>query len=163
MNARFRHLLGRLKTFKIQEMSRDSEGWTDDDASPVNDGPEVPLLQANVVSSLVRPGGDFWGGYGAGDDGKHIIAIDIDHPAHLVESSTMNHHHLCVEIPPISAEAYFEFLDACVKVGLVGAGYVEASRRRGRTDLRLPWIDKHEPQGPPVPQIKPPVTEEPPL
>jgi len=33
-------------------------------------------------------------------------------------------------------------LDALVAAGLVEAGFAEGSKRRGHSDLRLPWVHK---------------------
>lgn len=110
------------------------------------------LDKAHVVSSLVRPvvpddyegpltKDDLWIDDDFGPN-LHIVVLDIDHQAHLVDSSTPGHSHLYVEIPPVSWTDYVAFLEAAAKIGLVEPGYVEASKRRGHTDVRLPWIKK---------------------
>ena len=119
------------------------------------------LAVAHVVSSAVRehwmvekpkpedaapdPFDDlFAGGFSEYEEPKHIVVLDIDHPAHLVGSSTEGHHHLYVEIPPCSHQDYLAFLDAAHKIGLIEEGYLNASMARGHSDVRLPWVRKGE-------------------
>jgi hypothetical protein len=44
--------------------------------------------------------------------------------------------------------AYFRLLDALAECGVIQPGYAEASKRRGGTALRLPWIKKPQEQAP---------------
>lgn len=76
--------------------------------------------------------------------GTHTIAIDVDFPAVLVPSSTSGHHHLYVDIPPVTWEAYERWLIASVEIGLIEEGYLRASQGRKATFLRLPWVKKTE-------------------
>jgi hypothetical protein len=85
------------------------------------------------------------------EETKHIVILDIDHPSHLVDSSTPGHHHLYVEIPPCPWSDYVEFLKAAEKIGLCEPGYVTASIERGHSDVRLPWVRKGEPGDLPTP------------
>ncbi len=73
----------------------------------------------------------------------HAPAIDIDIPVRVRESSP-GKSHLFID-KQMTEEEYFELLDAFVKVGLVEPGYVEASKRRHATYLRLPDLSKQEP------------------
>ena len=74
---------------------------------------------------------------------RHVVAIDIDHEAWLVPSSTAGHSHLYVDIPGgIAWEDYRDWLVASAKIGLIEDGYAEVSIKRGHTDLRLPWVSK---------------------
>jgi hypothetical protein len=94
---------------------------------------EVPtdtLDSANLVSSIVADG-----------SGLHRPVLDLDMPAYLVPSSTPGHHHLYID-HPMTWEAYVKLLEALADAGLLERGYVEASVRRGRTDVRLPWVRK---------------------
>lgn len=117
-----RALLGKLRTHKVDFENQHYDG---------NDHTPAPLIEADVVSSEV-----------AGTYDQHIIVVDIDHPAHLVESTTPGHHHLYVEIPPVSTEAYFRWLDASAEIGLIEPGYVSAFKARGFSCVRLPWVSK---------------------
>lgn len=67
---------------------------------------------------------------------KHKPVIDIDLPCTLVESSPGKHHlYIDAEVKDV---AYFAMLDAMAKAGVVEAGYVHASRRRGYSAVRHP-------------------------
>jgi hypothetical protein len=59
----------------------------------------------------------------------------------LVASSTAGHFHLYAD-DAMSFDEYFDKLDHLVNIGLVQRAYVDASRSRGQTLLRLPWIRK---------------------
>lgn len=133
VTAGLRALLGKLVCHVVDFAHEHYDG---------NDHHPAPLAIADVVSSVVAhaPGQSVTESL-LGDD-KHIIVLDVDHPAHLVESTTPGHHHLYVEIPPISTEAYFEWLEASAKIGLVEPGYVSAFKARGFTCVRLPWVMK---------------------
>jgi hypothetical protein len=94
---------------------------------------EVPTddpSDANLVSSIIADG-----------SGLHRPVLDLDIPAVLIASSTPGHAHLYID-HPMPWEQYVRLLDALAEAGIVERGYVEASRRRGRTDVRLPWIRK---------------------
>jgi hypothetical protein len=73
--------------------------------------------------------------------GYHTVMIDIDHPVRVVPSSTEGHYHLYIEIP-IKEQPYFDLLRALAVAGVIEWGYYEASRARGGTHLRLPWVQK---------------------
>lgn len=147
--SKFLNLLQKVVTFKVAVFGKDSEDNMVDDPK-VRDARPVPAEEANIASSLLKTGRRSIGGR------RHIIAIDIDHPAILVDSSTPGHHHLYVDIPGgIPEGAYVEWLEACVKIGLVQPLYVEATRTRGHSDLRLPWVAKHAAGGQRAPYIKP--------
>jgi hypothetical protein len=143
ITSRFRALLGRLQTFKVKEFGTTSEDGFADDGKP--DSEPAELGDANIITSLVKPT-TARGGLGEtlvlNGESRHIVAVDIDWPAHLIPSSTPGHHHLYVEIPAVPTEAYLDWLDASVKIGLVQQGYADAARARGRSDLRLPWVAK---------------------
>ena len=96
--------------------------------------PAAPLTTenidlANVITSRV-----------AGTE-MHKPLLDIDLPIKVVPSSTPGHSHLYVD-KELAWDAYLALLDALAEAGLVEPGYVSASRSRGFTSLRLPWIRK---------------------
>ena len=96
-----------------------------------NDGEVVEnLMDANVVSSDSRINPDV-----------HYPVIDLDVPVYLVPSSTPGHSHLYINVG-MTFEDYTRILLALAQAGVVEDGYVEASIRRGRSDVRLPWIQK---------------------
>ena len=87
-------------------------------------------MDANVVSSDSRINPDV-----------HYPVIDLDVPVYLVPSSTLGHSHLYINVG-MTFEDYTRILLALAQAGVVEDGYVEASIRRGRSDVRLPWIQK---------------------
>ena len=147
-----RALLGKLTAFRVDHWGSDSTAPSGVGRQPVTD-----LNDAQVISSLLKdqapdthPMADVLNqGKNPWDtDWKHEplhqILVDIDHPVHLVESSTPGNYHLYVELPGgIPQGLYFEWLRASAKIGLVEPGYVEASIARGHSDLRLPWVGPH--------------------
>lgn len=146
-----RALLGKLTAFRVTTWGPDSSKPSDADrfvAANLND--------AHVTSSLLREqpgivavGNDPWGFVDVGP--RHQIVVDVDFPAHLVESSTPGHHHLYVEIPGgIPQSAYFDWLKASEKIGLLEPGYVSAALSRGHSDVRLPWVTKDDEENQPI-------------
>ena len=105
-----------------------------EDLTPIED-----KFQAEIVSS--RHGETFR------LNGKelevHKIAVDIDFPVHAVETSTPGHFHLYIDYN-LDWKQYEKLLKVMAEVGLVEPGYVEASRRRRCTHLRVPWLQKPE-------------------
>lgn len=64
----------------------------------------------------------------------HVVAIDVDIPCHLIESSP-GRHHLIIE-KPMEWEEYRRLLVALEAAGIIEPGYLEASLRRGWSGLR---------------------------
>ena len=96
-----------------------------------NDGTVVDkMLDANVVSSD-----------SSADPTVHYPVIDLDVPVYLIPSSTSGHGHLYINVG-MTFEAYKNILVALADAGVVEQGYVDASIRRGRSDVRLPWVVK---------------------
>jgi len=100
------------------------------------------LDEANIVSSeqVVRQF-DYSEGQIVEGERLHTPVLDIDVPALLVDSSTPGKHHLYFDVP-MTWGHYLELLDVMAKVGILEPGYVSASRARGFTAVRLPWIRK---------------------
>lgn len=73
--------------------------------------------------------------------GSHYIALDIDLPVIAIPSSTPHHTHLYIP-RSLPWDKYVKFIEACVDIGIVEHGYLEASKKRKATFLRLPWIKK---------------------
>lgn len=98
------------------------------------------------------------GGVYAGNDGsaRHVLLIDIDHPAYLIPSTTPGHSHLYVDVPGgISDEDYWLLIECLSDAGVIEEGYFKASEARGFTAARLPWVKKppkaeNEAPGPPA-------------
>lgn len=146
----FRTLLGRLVTFKVEEFGSDSA--SEEDMVLGRDRETADLNEAHVASSLLREHFERPVSEPETKDdlffteiapNRHTVVLDIDHQAHLVESSTPGHYHLYVEVPGgIEEQAYFAFLRAAAKIGLIQEGYAETSIKRGHSDVRLPWVSK---------------------
>lgn len=94
--------------------------------------PTRDINHANVITSRV---------YGTGD--THKLLLDIDLPAQLLESTTPGHFHLYID-KAIPGPAYMKLLDALAEAGIIEQGYAGASKERGYTALRLPWIKKSD-------------------
>lgn len=108
---------------------------------------ECSLDEAQLVSSEFKDDFTFVG------DEAHIVALDIDRQAWLIPSSTSGHSHLYVNLA-CSWEDYLNFLEAAAKIGLIEHGYYEASKAKGATYLRPPWVKKGHEQFVNVEQIE---------
>lgn len=127
MNNNFLSLLSRLTTVRIDKFADSGMlAATDDDRIPAS-----ILDGANCVSSRVDAAGS----------PRHAIILDLDIPAYLVPSSTPGHSHLYIDTTT-SEEAYFKLLDALADAGVIESGYATASKNKGGTHLRLPWVKK---------------------
>ena len=93
---------------------------------------------ANVISSAVIEPNLTW------KTRRHTVALDIDFPCAVVESTTPGHCHLYID-KLMPWEDYEKLLKVCGEIGLVEEGYVKASIRRRATHLRLPWVRKVSP------------------
>lgn len=76
-------------------------------------------------------------------DCTHYPVIDIDVPINIVPASRIGHTHLYIN-HPVSQEGLFEILHVLAKHGIVEEGYLLASKSRGYSAVRLPWIKKKE-------------------
>ena len=96
--------------------------------------------QSSLVESLVR--------HGVVERNRVAVmggdlVLDIDYRAHLIPSSTEGHFHLILEVPDgIPHNDYMDLLDVLGKYNVVELGYAAASRDRGHSDIRLPWVKK---------------------
>lgn len=73
--------------------------------------------------------------------GYHTVMLDIDFPVRVIPSSSPGHYHLYID-RVVEHDKYFALLEALVGAEILEPGYVEASRARGATHLRLPWVKK---------------------
>ena len=153
--GRFGQLLGRLAIFKVTEWGDDSDQEIPGECEPSD------LEHGHVASSIVRnqkspvlrkvePPDAETSRLVVNEHGermevvsvqKHAVVMDLDHEAFLIPSSTPGHYHLYVDLG-VPEDDWFDFLDAAAKINLVSAGYAEVSRKRGHSDVRLPWISK---------------------
>lgn len=65
----------------------------------------------------------------------HLPCLDLDVPARLVPSSSPGCSHLFIDVP-VSWDQYERLLDLLSDMGIIEAGYAEASIARGMTMLR---------------------------
>lgn len=79
--------------------------------------------------------------YGDPQDPMHVVALDLDHAAWLIPSSTNDHSHLYIDLP-IPWSKYSKLLDVLAECGIIEKGYRDASVKRKATFLRLPWVKK---------------------
>lgn len=130
-NSSLLGLLGRLTTWTVTHWATDSDGmdnWEDDrQEATVESG-------ANVVSSLLT---NRFFDHGS----RHAVLLDLDVPAYLVPSSRPGHSHLYIDVQ-IEEERYFELLDLLAECRVIERGYANASKKKGGTFLRLPWVKK---------------------
>lgn len=110
---------------------------SEDDWEVINDERvETPtLVGATAFSSRLRDEGE------PGDDDLHVVALDIDLRMMVLPSSTEGHGHLIFD-QTCAWSSIVRLLDAMEECGLIGEGYVSASKQRKATFLRLPWITK---------------------
>ena len=94
--------------------------------------PHYPLTTDGEEMSLDFDNPEYW----------HTPVLDIDVPAALVPSSTPGKHHLYLDVP-MTWETYVKLLDVMAEAGILEPGYVGASKARGFTAVRLPWIRKN--------------------
>lgn len=135
----FAKLLRKLRSFTVNGWEYDSDGPT----WPKLDREQALVTAADVVSSEIAT--EFGGGQ-YDYNRRHVLAIDLDVPAYLVESSTEGHHHLYVDVPGgIPHHAYMKLLDALAEAKVIQSGYANVSKQRGHSDLRLPWVRKQSP------------------
>lgn len=114
-------IMGRV-TMKITKMTDDYHGDEYELRTP------AALKDADVATSLLS-------------SGRHAPVLDIDVPHKLVPSTTQGHSHLYLDVP-MSWWRYKRLLKALAKAGIIEKGYWRASRRRGFTAVRLPWVRK---------------------
>lgn len=115
------------------ESDSDELEWpliVDEDADPAD---------ANLVTSLYK-GESVWGA-----NRKHAVLLDLDIPAELLQSSTWGCSHLYIEPQvPLTDEQLFKLLDMLAECGIIQQGFANASKARGYTALRPPWVDKND-------------------
>ena len=91
---------------------------------------DADLAEANLISSEIV-------------DGVHIPLIDIDMDAALLPSSTPGHHHLYID-KNMPFEDLIKLLEVMVEVGIVQKGFLEGTKKRGFSSLRLPHVSKYD-------------------
>jgi hypothetical protein len=110
-----------------------------DDYSGGSDGITTSEQEANTVTSRL----DGQAQPPASDLELHAPVLDIDFGAQLIPSSTPGHFHLYFE-KAMTWDNYCGLLKALGDVGILEAGYVKASLRRGYSSVRKPGVYKQE-------------------
>jgi len=112
---------------------------TGDDYNASADAVTPSEQEANVVTSALL------GQRSAVSDdlSLHAPVLDIDFGAQLIPSSTPGHFHLYFE-KAMTWDNYCGLLKALGDVGILEAGYVKASLRRGYSSVRKPGVYKQE-------------------
>ena len=133
----------RLRLFKVLNWVTDgaSGGWEPGmEPDPMANLEETTSLrEADIVTSEPRPT-EFDKAFELTP--KHMVMFDCDVPVMVIPSSTPGHSHIYFPNNHVSKEDLFNLLDALANVGIVERGYAEASKARGFTALRLPWVSK---------------------
>jgi len=75
---------------------------------------------------------------------KHMVMFDCDVPVMVIPSSTPGHSHIYFPNNYVAKDQLFNLLDAMADCGIVEPGYAAASKARGFTSLRLPWVRKQQ-------------------
>ena len=121
--------------------------WNMDSSEPTELGQDSPpiadLREANIVTSEAN--GSPTGLLGALDTRNwHLPTLDIDVPMTVVPSTTHGHYHLYFDVR-IEQDNYWRLLDAMAAAGIVQEAWVDASKNRGYSAVRMPWVPKVEP------------------
>jgi hypothetical protein len=75
----------------------------------------------------------------------HKPQLDLDIPSSYHYSSTPGHAHLQVDVE-VPWSKYLQWLQLSADLGIIQQGWVNASKKRGYTTLRLPHVKKTEAQ-----------------
>ena len=81
---------------------------------------------------------------------QHAPVLDLDIPCILLPSTTPGHHHLIID-HPMDWGQYLNLMAAMVHAGILEQGYFEATKARGYSSIRLPWVQRLEPREEPQP------------
>ena len=130
-------LLDKLTLRRITRWSKRAE--VGHEYKNMDPGEAADIRDANVVMSLRSDSRLAF----FDDEDKHALLLDLDVPAHLIQSSTPGHSHLYVDVA-IPESRYFALLDLLAECGVIEHGYAGASRAKGGSYLRLPWVKKED-------------------
>lgn len=130
-------LMTRLTPYMVTDWGNNDSGDKPNNNPGTRERVRGGINNANVVTS--RHADDL------SMQGRHALVLDIDHPAWLMPSTTPGHFHLYVDVPGgIPDDEYAALLDALATAGVIEWGYAGASKARGFTSVRLPWITKEK-------------------
>lgn len=75
------------------------------------------------------------------ENGHGFVDIFTDRDFAIIPSSTPGHHHLIIDVVN-TWQAYSNLLSNLAQCGIIENGYEKASKKRGFTAIRMPWIKK---------------------
>jgi hypothetical protein len=104
------------------------------------------LITSKVVGQPESPRDPF-GDLLFGPHERHKVVLDIDLPVTVLPSTTAGHHHLFID-HEVAWDDYVNLLEALATCRLIEPGYLYASKQRGYSCVRLPWVKKVEPTEP---------------
>lgn len=122
------------KVRAVETWTADSGDDQDPGALGADSPPLVALNQANIVTSEGADDSLMGARY-------HLPVLDVDVPCVLVPSTQPGHWHLYID-QAVEEGAYFAMLDALADAGIVQTPWVTASKNRGYSAVRLPWVKK---------------------
>lgn len=76
---------------------------------------------------------------------KHIVQLDLDVEHLYVPSTTSGHGHLYINVE-LTWREYESLLKLLATFGIIQKGYVECAIERKHTGLRVPGLDKNNPE-----------------
>lgn len=74
-------------------------------------------------------------------EGTHKPVLDIDMPVKIFPSTTEGHFHLYID-KELSWDDYCKLMNVMAEVGILEQGFVNASKQRQYSAVRLPWVKK---------------------
>ena len=124
----------RLRLFRVLKWvsNGDSVNLSTESQSAVEE--TADLDEADIVSSEFRK-------RRPNARAQHMVVLDIDVPIAVIPSSTPGHSHLFIDAR-MSWDEYSDVLSALANAGIIEAGYAAASKARGFSAVRLPWVRK---------------------
>lgn len=144
MSNKLLNLISNLRTVRVDKFAEEGSDGIEDF---IDAGIDADIHEgANAVASLRD--------YSHMKTKYHALLLDLDVPAYLVPSTTPGHSHLYVDVA-INEDDYFELLDMLADCGVIEEGYAIASKRKGGTFLRLPWVKKQVARQPASSSLQP--------
>lgn len=116
------------RTFRRIEDQLDRLGYLTGRDHVVSDSGQADVITSEVVDILNK-------------ERMHAPVLDIDFNATLIPSTTPGKYHLYLD-KLVPHDKYMKLLKALAKAGIIEEGYAEASRHRGYSAVRLPWVRK---------------------
>lgn len=140
--SKWQHWMGDRTPFRaLKSLKGDSQNL--DENEPLGDREACKSDNASLVSSRVSHYSDMFASDVQPAGNYHMPVLDIDYPAHLIESSTPGHYHLYLN-QWVQWDDYVKLLKCMQRCGLLQSGFVKNSVKRGASFTRLPGVKKGE-------------------